>query len=196
MPEEAILHQLISSLQVSLSSQAKTSFASVSFLKQKQWETLVSHLPTVTHASVKHTLLMSPSSSSLFSEDVIRESLTQVKEDSHLKLLENLSSSRGGKQTASSASSSGQRCVFPSASSSSSSSSAYAESSSRSSHDSEQPASPLSLSRGSKVAFKGILWSPQKKHYFCKWEPCPSPLRVGGCLSLHWTIWRGRGAEP
>ena len=69
---------------MSLKSQAKVSFSAASFLKQKQQETLVSRLPSVTHASVKHTLLMSPSSSSLFAEDVIRDSLTQVKEDSQL----------------------------------------------------------------------------------------------------------------
>ena len=95
---------------MSLNSQAKALFASASFLKQKHRETLVSHLLTVTHAFVKHALLTSPSSSSPFSEDVIRESLTEVKEDSHLKLLWSLSSSsRGGKQTTLSVSSSGQR---------------------------------------------------------------------------------------
>ena len=169
VPKEAIFQQHISSLQMSLNSQAKASFASTSFLKQKRWETLVSHLPTVVRASVKHALLTSPSSSSLFSEDVIQESLTQVKEDTHLKLFKNFSSSWGGKQTASSASSSGQRHGFFSTSSSSSSSSAFAKSSSRSSRGSKRPASsPSSLSHGSKVAFKGILHSPQKKHSFWK----------------------------
>ena len=160
---------MISSLQVSLNSQAKASFALPSFLKQKRRETLVSHLPTVTHASVKHALLTSLSSSSLFSEDVIRESLTQVKEDSHLKLLKNLSSNRGGKQTASSASTSGQRNGFSSSSLSSSLSSTYAKSSSSSLCDSKRLASfPSLLSRGSKVASKGILRSPQKEHHFRK----------------------------
>ena len=43
----------------------------------------------------------------LFDEDVIKASLTQVKEDSQLKLLLNLSSMKDDKQSASSASSSG-----------------------------------------------------------------------------------------
>ena len=153
-PKEAIFHQLISSLHVSLSSQAKASFASTSFLKQNRHDTLVSHLPTVTYASVKHAVLTTPSLSSLSSEDVIRESLTQVKEDSLLKLLKNISSSRGGKQTASSASSWGQRRGFSSAPSSLLLSSAYAKSSSWSSkHPASSPSSPA---RGSKVAFKSI----------------------------------------
>ena len=67
---------------------------------------LVSHLPGLTHASVKHALLTTPSSSSLFVVDMIKDTLTQMKEDSQLKLLKNLSSGRGGKQTASSASTS------------------------------------------------------------------------------------------
>ena len=40
-PEENVFHQLISSLQVSLNSQVKASFASTLFLMQKRWETLV-----------------------------------------------------------------------------------------------------------------------------------------------------------
>ena len=63
--------------------------------------------PSSSHASVKHSLSSSPSMSSLFAEDVIKASLTQVKEDLQLKLLSNLSSMKDGKQSASSASSSG-----------------------------------------------------------------------------------------
>ena len=70
------------------------------FLKQKRREARVSHLPPYTHDSVKLSLLSSPSSSFLFSEDLIKESLTQVKENSQFKLLANLSSFRGGKQSA------------------------------------------------------------------------------------------------
>ena len=55
----------------------------------------MSHLLASTHASVKLALLSTPSS---FSEDIIKESLTQVKEDSQVKLLSNLSSFRGGKR--------------------------------------------------------------------------------------------------
>ena len=81
-PEDDIFHQLISSLTMSLNSQAKASFSAASFLKQKRRETLVSHLPSVTHASVNHARLTSPSLSSLFAEDMIRDSLTRVKENS------------------------------------------------------------------------------------------------------------------
>ena len=140
VPKEDVFHHLITSLMVSFNSQAKASSASASFLKQKRWETLVSHLPSASHASEKCTLLTSPSSSSLFAEDVIRDSLTQVKEDSHLKLLKNLSSSRGGKQTASSASTSGQHRSYSSTSSSSSSSSSYSKTS-RSSQVFKRPSS-------------------------------------------------------
>ena len=66
----------------------------------------MSHLPAFTHPSVKHALLSTPSTSFLFAEDVIKESLTQVKEDSQIKLLSTLSSTKGGKQSAS------QFCFF------------------------------------------------------------------------------------
>ena len=97
----------------------------------------------------------------------MRDSLTQVKEDSHLKLLMTLSSSRGGMQRASSASLSGQRCGFSSTPSLSSSlSSSHAKSSSQSSRGTKHPASSSSSpSRVSKVTYKGILRSPWKKSF-------------------------------
>ena len=73
------------------------------------------------YASVKRSLLPSPSTSSLFAEDVIKASLTQMKEDSQLKLLSNLSSTKDGKQSASSASSLGHGRSTPSSSSNSAS---------------------------------------------------------------------------
>ena len=76
LPEGDFFHQLLLSLSVSLHSQAKASFSAASFLLLKQRETLVSYLPSTAHASVKHALLTLPSSSSLFAEDVFRDSLT------------------------------------------------------------------------------------------------------------------------
>ena len=76
------------------------------FLKQKRCEAFISHLPASAHESVKLGLLATLSLSSLFSDEVIKDSLTQVKEDSQIKLLSNLSSQKGGKQSASTASSS------------------------------------------------------------------------------------------
>ena len=152
-----MFHQLVSSLTVFLSSQAKASFL------KKRRGTLVSHLPGSTHALVKHSLLTSPSSSSLFAKDVIRDSSAQVKENSQLKLLKNLFSGRGGKQSASSASASSHRRSSSSASSSSSSS--YSRSASRSLRGSKRPSSS-SPSQSSKVAFKGILRSPTSEVFF------------------------------
>ena len=63
----------------------------------------------MTHASVKHSLLTVPSSDTLFSEEVVEDSRTQVREDSHLILMKNLSSVRGGKGSASSSFTSSQR---------------------------------------------------------------------------------------
>ena len=63
----------------------------------------MSHLPSATHVSVKHAHLSTPPSSSPFIEDVIYNFLTQVKDDSRLSLLKNLSSLKGGKQLASTA---------------------------------------------------------------------------------------------
>ena len=71
--------------------------SAASFLKQKCHETLVAHLPSFTRASVKHSLLSSPFTSSLFAVDVIKASLTQVKEDSQVKLLSNLYFMKDGK---------------------------------------------------------------------------------------------------
>ena len=64
-------------------------------MKQKCREMLVLYLPATTHLSVKHALLTIPSSDSPFTEVVIGDSLTQVREDSHLTLLKNLSSGKG-----------------------------------------------------------------------------------------------------
>ena len=74
--------------------------------QQVRRESFVSHLPSSTHTSVKHVLLLMPSMSSLFDEEVILRSLTEVRDDSQLSLLNNLFSLKGGKQTASTASSS------------------------------------------------------------------------------------------
>ena len=74
VPEDNVFHQLVLSLTISLYFQAKAPFSAASFLKQKRRETLVSHLHGSIHASVKHSLLMTPSSSSLFAEDVIKDS--------------------------------------------------------------------------------------------------------------------------
>ena len=152
----------------------------------------MSPLPSITHALVKHALVTTLSSSSLFSEDVILESLTQVKEDSHLKLLKNLSSNRGGKQMALSASFSGQQWG------------------SHASFWFSSSSSWLQLC----VFFFFCFIAFERLEGRLQWHPafapkaasfsqsCPSPLRVGGCLSLHWTIWRdgsravgGRGVE-
>ena len=81
VPDDQVFHQLVTSMTEAINSQAWASLSSASFLKQKRREALVSHLPSQIHKSVKLALLSTPSSSSLFSEDIIKESLTQVKED-------------------------------------------------------------------------------------------------------------------
>ena len=58
----------------------------------EQCVALVSHMPVATPASVKRALFLTPFSDSLFAEEVIRDSLTQVWGDSQLTLLKNLSS--------------------------------------------------------------------------------------------------------
>ena len=122
----------------------------------------MSHLPGSTYPSVKHALVLTPSMSTLFSEEVIRASLTQVKDDSQLSLLKNLSSLKGGGKSASSSSSSG--CRHRDASSLSSS---CGHGLSRSYCGAKHPASS-SPSRRSKVAFKGILCSPTPKKNISK----------------------------
>ena len=135
----------------------------------------MSDLPSATHASVKHALLSTLSSSSLFAEVVIKGSLTQVKEDSQLKLLKNLSSSRGGKQSASPASFSGTRRASSTfGSSASSSSSQYAKYSSWNSRGSKCQSSSL-LVRPGKVSFKGSPRSPAKKKDFRNRSLVPRP---------------------
>ena len=105
-PEDDGFYRLVSSLSVALNSQAKVLFAVVEYLKQKCRGTFVSHLPAHTHDSVRHYLLSSASSSALFVDEVIEKSLGQVKDDSQLFLLKNLSSQKGGKGSTSSSSSS------------------------------------------------------------------------------------------
>ena len=75
---------------MALNSQAKAPFGAAEYRKQKRRETYVSHLPSHTHDSVRHALLSSKLSSSLFAEEVIEKSFGQVKDDSQLLLLKNL----------------------------------------------------------------------------------------------------------
>ena len=118
--DDAVFSQLVSSMTMALNYQAKVSFSVATFLQQvRQWS-LVLHLPGSTHASVKHALLVHPSSFSLFDDEFIHSSLTQVKDDSQLLLLKNLSSLKGGKLSASTASTSGHHRHDSSYSSSSS----------------------------------------------------------------------------
>ena len=106
---EENFHCLVSSLNLFLSSQAKAAFSVSAFMKQKHRKTLVSHLPASTHSSVKHALLTAPSKDTLFAKKVIGDSLTQVREDSHLTLMKNFSSNNGDKGLASSTSTPSQR---------------------------------------------------------------------------------------
>ena len=38
--------------------------------------------------------------------------------------------------------------------------------------------------------------SPSSRKGFPKWESCPCPLIIGGCLSLHWQAWSDRSTDP
>ena len=164
VPEDPMFGHLVSSMTMAINAQAKASFSAVAFLQHKHCETYVSHLPVSTHSSVKHALLSTlTSSSELFHEEVIRSSLTQVKDDSQFSLLRNLSSLKGEKQSASPASTSGQRRRGSSAFSSSSCPCLF----SRRSRGSECAASS-SPGRKCKVSFKGIRRSPTPKKNFPK----------------------------
>ena len=81
MLEDAIFRQLIANMTTVLSLQAKASFSVVTILQQVRRESFISHLPGCTHGSVKLALFSTLSMSALFDE-VIRNSLTQVKHDS------------------------------------------------------------------------------------------------------------------
>ena len=74
--KDPVFHQLVVSMTEVINAQARAAFFSASFLKQKCHEASVSHLPASTHESVKLALLATPSSSSLFSDEVINASLT------------------------------------------------------------------------------------------------------------------------
>ena len=99
--EDFVFRQLIASMTNALTTQVKTTYSLQEFLQQTWRELYVSHLLGSTHPSVKHALLSTSSSPALFSEDVILASLSQVKDDSQLSLLKNLSSLKGEGKTAS-----------------------------------------------------------------------------------------------
>ena len=109
VPDDAVFRQLVASMATALNFQAKAFFSAVAFLQQVQRESFVSHLLRSTLVSVRHVLLSTSSTSSLFSEEVSRSLLTQVKDDSQLSLLKNHPSLKGRKQSASTASTSGHR---------------------------------------------------------------------------------------
>ena len=108
-PSDEAFNKVVSSRSVALTAQAKASYAASAFLKQVHRETYVAHLSAHTHDSVKHALLSTPSEESLFSEEVIQRSLGQVRDDSQLQLLWNLSIQRSEKGSASSSSTPAQR---------------------------------------------------------------------------------------
>ena len=124
----------------------------------------MSHLPVATHASVKHAWLTTPSSDTLFAEEAIRDVLTQVREDSPLTLLENLPSGKGGKGSASSSSTSNQWKPYSPSATPLSSSSSLSQSFAKSPCGAKRPLSS-SPSRLSKVSFKRVPRSPQKKSF-------------------------------
>ena len=107
-PSDEGFNKVVSSLSVALTAQAKASYAAAAFIKQVRRETCVAHMPAHTHDSVKHALLLTPWEESLFFEEVILRSLGQVRDDSQLQLLWNLSSQRSEKSSASSSSSPAQ----------------------------------------------------------------------------------------
>ena len=78
------LTSLLRAITEAINDQARAVFSSASFRKQKRQEALLSHLPPHTHEYVKLALLATPSSS-LFFDDIIKKSLTQMKEDSQIK---------------------------------------------------------------------------------------------------------------
>ena len=153
VPDSPVFHQLFSSMTSAINAQACASFSAVTFLKQICRDTLVSHVLSSTHASVKHALMSSPTSS-LFSEDAVKASLSQVKEDSQLTLLLNLSFKKDGKRTDSSPSSSVR---------SRSSSSSSSQWSSHGARGTKRPASPSPSRR--RVSFDSkVLRSPTPKN--------------------------------
>ena len=108
-PSDEAFNKVVSSLSVALTAQAKASYVASAFLKQVRHETYVAHLPAHMHDSVKHALLSTPSEESLFFEEVMQHSLGQVRDDSQLQLLWNLSTQRSEKGLASSSSTPAQR---------------------------------------------------------------------------------------
>ena len=109
MPDDAVFCQLVASMTTALGSQEKASFSArqpfCNSLGVSPSCCISQDLPM----RLKHVLLSIPSSSFLFDQEVICSSLTQVKDDSQLSLLKNLSSLKDGKQLASTASTSGHR---------------------------------------------------------------------------------------
>ena len=156
-----MFNKVVSSLSVALMAQAKASYAASAFLKQIRRKTYVAHLSTHTHDSVKHALLSTPSEDSLFSEEVIQCSLGQVRDDSQLQLLRNLSTQRSEKGSASSSSTSAQRHRrSPGPQQSASSSSRDSSYQSRGSRGYKRAASPSPARRRS---LKRASKSPAKK---------------------------------
>ena len=135
-PSDEGFNKVVSSLSVA-----------ASFLKQVRRETYVAHLPPHTHDSVKHALLSTPSEDSLFSEEVFQRSLGQVRDDSQLQLLRNLSSQKREKSSTSSSASVQRRRRSPGPQQSASSSSRDSQFQSRSSRGYKRAASPSPVRR-------------------------------------------------
>ena len=179
-------------ISCTLASQTSMAAAMSDFLVSKWRESYLAHVSLPISASKKRELLVSPGSGlSLFDQDLLEKVSGQVKEDtfisSSLSLAKLASDKCGGKGKASSSSGSSQGV----------SSSRYPSPLEfprvGSSGYSKQSASPARGGGGKRGrGGRGVSPSPGSRKGFRKWEPCSCPLIIGGCLSLHWQVWRDR----
>ena len=194
--DPTLFDKAVSSISSTLALQTSMAVAMSDFIVSKHQESHLAHVSLPISASQKRDLSISPgSNSSLFDQSLLEKVSGQVKEGSFILSSLSLAKFAGAKLDGKSKSSS---------SSSSSLAAGYSHYSSPldyphpgSSGFRKRFASPA-CGGGGKRGCGGRGVSPFLAAHkgFRKWVPCPCPLTVGGCLSLHWQAWSDRGAEP
>ena len=196
-PDASPFAQLIQNLSLVNASSSSASLAA--YVQAKRREGVLAHIPS--HVGIHFRKDLAASSFAgpfLFDDEVLTRIIASSCEDSHLdaqlsivkafKLPVFLGAGNANRKASS------NQC---SEASTSSSSGPRGRGGSNSEDKGAKRKAPPSPKKGWSSKAPRRSASPGKgKGNFRKWEPCPCPAVVGGCLSSHWPAWEDRGAEP
>ena len=181
-----LFDQTITTLSASLASQINLSSGMSEFVTSKRRESYLVHTSCPAGESVKRELLVAPGTDNLlFNQPLLEKVVSTIKEDSLISSTASLASiSKAASRGRSGASGSG----------------GYASpldfSRPSTSGYRKRSASPARGSSKRARRGRGRTPSSNRGKGFRRWESCPNPIAIDGCLSLHWQVWSDEGTEP